>query len=60
MENKDDVLSSEDFENGQNEEYLLTKEDNQTLLSMIYMDLEQICKEIEKILLKRKQESKYL
>lgn len=47
MENKEDVLSNEDFENGQNEEYLLTKEEHFMVLSFLSHDLEQICSEIE-------------
>lgn len=47
MENKDDELNNEDFENGQNEEYLLTKEEHFMILSFLSHDLEQICYEIE-------------
>ena len=32
---------------GRNQEYLLSKEENQVLLTLLYLDLEQICDKIE-------------
>ena len=32
---------------GMNREYIMSKEENQLLLTLLHMDLEQICKKIE-------------
>ena len=32
---------------GRNQEYLLSKEENQVLMTFLYLDLEQICDKIE-------------
>lgn len=32
---------------GRNKEYLLSKEENQVLLTLLYLDLENICNKIE-------------
>ncbi|MBP6235922.1 MAG: hypothetical protein KA270_13255 [Saprospiraceae bacterium] len=45
-EAKDNDHFDQDYD-GINREYLMSKEENQVLLTLLHMDLEHICKKIE-------------
>jgi len=47
MEVTDDAINNGDLNKCNDEEYLLTKEENQAFLSMLYLDLEHLCHQIE-------------